>query len=92
MRLLVLKELFASGVLAKAHVEPAPDDGWVLRVTKCEGEVLTVTLAAEAGEPKRYARQTAALMDAHRIGFRDVTIKLPEEFVREDGAKLGQTR
>lgn len=94
MRLLVLKELFGAGVLDRASVEPAPGvpGEWVLYVTKKDGETLAVTHAANVAQIKQYVRQTAALMDAHRIGFRNVNICLPEEFTREDGAKLGQKR
>lgn len=94
MRLLMLKQLFSAGVLEFATVEPSTDNprGWVLYVTKKDGERVAVTVAANVAQTKQYVRQSAALMDAHRIGFRDVLIRLPEAFSREDGAKLGSDR
>lgn len=94
MRLLMLKQLFSAGVLDRAFVEPSPESPgeWVLSVTKKDGERVAVTHAANVSQIKQYVRQTAALMDAHRIGFRDVVIRLPDAFVREDGAKLGKKR
>lgn len=88
MRLKMLKELFSAGVLNGATVEPnspnSPDLGsWKLIVHKVNGESVAVTVAAKADD-KVYIRLNAALMDAHRLGFRNVAISLPEDFVRED--------
>ncbi len=80
MRLAFLKELFDSGVLASAAVEPADGAGWLLKVTKQSGEVVAVTLAAQSSQVKTYNRVNAAMMDAYRIGFRTVAVSLPEDF------------
>ncbi|MDU8539836.1 hypothetical protein RYA94_23170 [Pseudomonas syringae pv. actinidiae] len=80
----MLKELFSAGVLSGATVEPnCPDLGsWKLIVHKVNGETLSVTVAANSDE-KVYVRLNAALMDAHRVGFRNVSVSLPPDFVRE---------
>ena len=93
MRLKMLKELFSAGVLSGATVEPnCPDLGsWKLIVHKVNGESVAVTIAAKQ-EDKVYVRLNAALMDAHRLGFRNVAVNLPDDFVREDSQRSGQLR
>lgn len=93
MRLKMLKELFSAGVLRGATVIPSGNDlsAWKLMVHKLSGESVAVTVAAKA-EDKIYIRLNAALMDAHRLGFRDVTVQLPEEFEREDSQRTGPLR
>lgn len=91
MRLLFLKELFEGGLLVAATVEPSLDveGGWLLKVAKKGGEVEPVTLAAKADQVKIYNRVTAAMMDAHRIGFRTVSVLLPDDFERGDSPRPG---
>lgn len=86
MRLLFLKELYEGGLLIAATVEPSLDveGGWLLNVAKQGGEVVSVTLAAKADQVKVYNRVTAAMMDARRIGFRVVSVQLPDHFERGD--------
>ncbi|WAH62205.1 hypothetical protein LZ023_40725 (plasmid) [Pseudomonas silvicola] len=91
MRLRTLKDLFTEGVLTGATVEQCCDGGWTLIVTKQSGDQVAVTLAAE-GAKKVYVRLNAALMDAHRIGFRSIEIRLPQEFEREDAPRSGTLR
>jgi hypothetical protein len=91
VRLLLMKELFKAGVLNEAVIEPASTNkgSWVLNVVNQQGEKVSVTLAEKSSEAKIYVRLNAALMDAYRIGFRDVATRLPEEFAREDGPRTG---
>lgn len=85
MRLKMLKELFSAGVLSGATIEQyCPDQGsWKLIIHKVNGESVTVTVAAKT-EVKVYIRLNAAIMDAHRLGFRNVQLSLPENFEHED--------
>lgn len=94
MRLKMLKELFSAGVLSGATVVPIGQDqgSWKLMVQKLNGESIAVTVAAKQHEEKIYIRLNAAVMDAHRLGFRDVVIQLPEVFEREDSQRIGQIR
>ena len=91
MRLLLLKEFFRAGVLVEAYVEQgsSPAGSWNLVLTKQDGETVRVTTAARPDQAKAYVRLNAALMDAHRVGFRSVSVRLPEEFEREDAARTG---
>lgn len=93
MRLKMLKELFSAGVLSGATVVPNGQDqgSWKLIVQKLNGESIAVTVAAKQ-EDKIYIRLNAAVMDAHRLGFRDVGIQLPEVFEREDSQRSGHFR
>lgn len=93
MRLKMLKELFSAGVLRGATVIPSGNNlsAWKLMVHKLSGESVAVTVAAKP-EDKIYIRLNAALMDAHRLGFRDVAVQLPEEFEREDSQRTGPLR
>lgn len=88
MRLKMLKELFSAGVLTGVTVEPfcADAQSWKLKVHKVNGESAVVTVAAKS-EVKVYIRLNAALMDAHRLGFRDISISLPEDFKHEDSQR-----
>lgn len=92
MRLAFLKQLFEGGLLIQAEIDAAPEDGWQLRVTKLGGEALNVTLAAKADQVKTYNRLNAAMMDAYRIGFRAVTVRLPQDYQRSDGPREGPAR
>ncbi|HDZ55293.1 hypothetical protein LCGC14_0393380 [marine sediment metagenome] len=93
MRLAFLKQLFEGGLLAQAEINTAPEDGrWQLRVIKQGGEALEVTLAAKMGQVKSYNRLNAAMMDAYRIGFRAVTVRLPHDYQRSDGPREGPVR
>lgn len=89
MRLLLLKQLASAGVVASVVVEPAPDapEQWVLNVIKTDGEVISVSIAGDGSRVKQYVRLTAALMDAHRLGVREVITRLPEDFVLNCGAR-----
>lgn len=93
MRLKMLKELFSAGVLSGATVVPNGQDqgSWKLMVHRLNGESVAVTVAAKP-EDKIYIRLNAALMDAHRLGFRDVAVQLPDEFEREDSQRTGHLR
>lgn len=89
MRLLLLKQLASAGVVASVAVEPAPDapGQWVLNVIKTDGETITVSIAGDGSRVKHYVRLTAALMDAHRLGVREVVIRLPEDFELNYGVR-----
>jgi hypothetical protein len=88
VRLLLLKQLASAGVVASVAVEPAPNapGQWVLNVIKTDGETITVSIAGD-GRVKHYVRLTAALMDAHRLGVREVVTRLPEDFELNYGAR-----
>ncbi|AZG89405.1 hypothetical protein GIV96_25525 [Pseudomonas syringae] len=85
MRLKMLKELYSAGVLSHATVEPTDSDGqtWKLVLHKTNSDCLSVSIAKRP-EDKVYLRLNAALMDAHRVGFRNVEIRLPADFLHED--------
>ena len=93
MRLKMLKELFSEGVLSRATVVPNGQEqgSWKLIIHKVSGESVAVTVAAKP-EDKVYIRLNAALMDAHRLGFRAVAVELPDEFEREDSQRTGPLR
>ncbi|MGN9404644.1 hypothetical protein ACTMQQ_28365 [Pseudomonas syringae pv. aptata] len=82
MRLQILKRLFQEGIPMTASVITDPDTpgNWLLCITKTRtGDHELVTVAEKSDQVKRYVRYGAAVMDAHRIGFRELTIAMPDD-------------
>lgn len=83
MELGLLRELFKGGILKRASIHPAQQNGpaWTVKIEKNNGELETITLSmsGRTGETKFYRRLTAALMDIGRIGFAEVVVLLPEK-------------
>ncbi|MNR14081.1 hypothetical protein D3C85_1305330 [compost metagenome] len=90
----MLKQLASAGVLASATVEPSPTvpGAWVVNAIKTDREVITVTLAGDETQVKNYVRLNAALMDVHRLGIREVSVRLPEDFERDYGPRNASTK
>jgi hypothetical protein len=79
----VLKQLFRIGALNAVSVAPAPlEPGrWVLGVETKHGLHERITIANTKTE-KKFKGVSAALEDARRIGFRQVTVALPNHDMR----------
>lgn len=77
MDLTLSKKLFEEGVLLSASVIPAPyhNEKWLLMLNKVSGGQEVITISRTKNK-KIYKRYTAAIKDAHMLGFNEVKIVL----------------
>ncbi len=76
MEMRMLRQLFQEGLLLSASVVPAPTehDRWVLVFEKANGDRERIT-KARTNIDKVYKRINGALIDAHKIGFKRVSVE-----------------
>lgn len=76
MILSVTQELFKAGDLLKATIEPVPmSAGFSLVLLRANGERVSIT-RTKSKDIKIYKKENGALIDAKKIGFKEVSILL----------------
>jgi hypothetical protein len=77
MELSELKCVFDAGGLKSALVTPAPlTDGYMIIVSDSNRKQTTMTAQRSNEEPRIFKSISAAITNATKIGFREVTFKL----------------